>query len=377
MKKLQNFFSWVYIAILLLGILVSFRMVAEGIIALELSDFPGKGLLCVLLALVVTVLFWAVAIELNAIMATLVKIFIGLLCGFRFLVFRWYNWRLYRENEKIKSKWVKGARVGMVYHMVPPEQVGETYPLLLFHCGEVIWNVLVVLVCGVIFFVFGNKASLSVTFFFILGFEAGFVNVIGFLKENLKNLDNLFYGYSKPWVKKVVWQLGQIWYSIKAQGKIRFREMSDEWFEWSGEYDIINKETDELAYFRLRYLMNKERYAEALQLGRDIVEPKGEWFLTRRQATVTVLYCLMVLEEDKRVIKEWYRLKQELLRIMNDIGTYRTCYLYFQYIDYDGEKAERYRRLFDEAIAKETDAEKIEFEQKYIRIIAEKWEGNV
>lgn len=269
----------------------------------------------------------------------------GMCTGYRFSSFRVGSLMFVKTKEGIKRKRLTLAGTGGQCLMIPPEMKDGKIPYALYNMGGSLMNLLVTIVCGVIF-LNCNSESMWRVFFLMMIIVGIFYALMNGVPLRLGTVDND--GYNAFSLGKTPEALRSFWIQMKMNALsvegVRMKDMPKEWFEMPSDEAMKNSMTAVLGFLACQRLMDEMRFEEAdreikrlLSMETKIVD------LHRCLLKNDQIYCELVGEKDEeRISKLRDKAQQKFMKGMNKFPTIlRTEYVYALLFEQDEKKAEK------------------------------------
>ncbi len=300
----------------------------------------------------------------------------GLLSGYKFSSFRIFNFMWVKENEKIVFKRLKIAGMAGQCLMSPPDIVNGRISVVLFNLGGVIMNIVLSLVCLVLFFAFKGWAYASVTMlaFVFAGLVSALMNGVP-MNTGAVNND----GYNAFSLSGNTAAMRSFWVQLKVTELltkgVRVKDMPAEWFEVPDDEAMKNSMAAVMGVFAANRLMDGQKFEEADSLMAHILEiDSGITPLHRNLTLCDRAYVEMIGENRKAVLDEL--LTKELLVFIKKMKKFptvlRTEYVYSLLVLKDVNKAEKIKKLFDKVALTYPYPQDIQSERELMEIAEKK-----
>lgn len=300
----------------------------------------------------------------------------GLLSGYKFSSFRIFNFMWVKENEKIVFKRLKIAGMAGQCLMSPPDIVNGRISVVLFNLGGVIMNIVLSLVCLVLFFAFKGWAYASVTMlaFVFAGLVSALMNGVP-MNTGAVNND----GYNAFSLSDNTAAMRSFWVQLKVTELltkgVRVKDMPAEWFEVPDDEAMKNSMAAVMGVFAANRLMDGQKFEEADSLMAHILEiDSGITPLHRNLTLCDRAYVEMIGENRKAVLDEL--LTKELLVFIKKMKKFptvlRTEYVYSLLVLKDVNKAEKIKKLFDKVALTYPYPQDIQSERELMEIAEKK-----
>ncbi len=225
------------------------------------------------LEIILTLLFFYLAIFLQIIIHEGGHLIAGLASGYKFLSFRIGSFMIIKINDNIEFKNFSLAGTSGQCLMAPPDMKDGKFPNKLYNLGGVIANFLSVPISLIFAYLFGYNTPLA-KFFFILAFLGLFYAIINGLpiKTNTINTD----GYNALQLNKDEEALLSLWVQLKMNEQIikgiYLKDMPNEWFKLPPKEKMDNCLISSRAVFYENRLMEEHKFNEALTVIDDLLK---------------------------------------------------------------------------------------------------------
>lgn len=293
----------------------------------------------------------------------------GLFSGYKFLLFRIGKVMIINTKDGCKMK-KSSMRNGIGQClMLPPENKGYDYPVLLYHYGGCIANVISVCISAIIYLLFKDNAIIQVLFFEFLyfGIYTVLTNGIPIMCISNDAYNGKLLCRNAKARKQVLHQTKIL---LANEEKKAVCKMPKEWFDWEmhipeNPFDFVS------AILRFDYLLKCRCFEEMLELGEYLLENVQDMDkISVASIKFEILYCKIMLNYDKEDIRKIYETDEKLWKILEEtLSINRIRYAYYSMIVPDKEKAHQEIMQFEKKIKKEQNLSEILSEKEQIHFI--------
>lgn len=280
----------------------------------------------------------------------------GLLTGYEFTSFRIGSFMWIKEDGRLKRKSFSLAGTGGQCLMSPPDLVNGKMPVFLYNMGGSIANLIVSLLCGILYALIG-KVSLVSTILMILvlvGIGSAVVNGIP-MKLGVINND----GCNAVALKRNPEAASAFWFQMKVNGEIskgkRLKEMPDEWFVVPSDEEMKDSLIAVKGVFCCNRLMDEQNFQEADRLMEHLLSlESGIVGVHRNLMICDRIYCELIGENRDEIIDSmWTKdLKKFMKSMKNFPSVIRTQYAYQLLAKDNRKKAEKIKTQFEKTAEK-------------------------
>lgn len=305
----------------------------------------------------------------------------GLLSGYHFSSFRIWSFMFVRQDGKIRLCRQKISGTGGQCLLTPPDGDDMNAPVIMYNLGGCIFNLILSVVCFLLFIYLGNLPVLSVTLLFtaIISTVTLITNGLPIIIGGMPNDGLNAYVLAKDKASKVAF-FNQLRVADAQVRGIRLSDMPDEWFFVPGDVPTKNLFYSTLKVFACNRTLDTldtvkcEAEIEALL--------NSNWLiigLHRALLTIDLIYCRLVNHgrgEDYRSL-----VTQDVKNVMKSMkrnpAILRTEYA--AELLYDGNKAAADKKLceFDAALKTHPYPGDSELERQLVNLALERYNSNL
>ena len=286
--RLANYLPPVLILLALVFSAVLFHWTA-------LLDFLGLGRF-----LAGALLFFPAAILFHILLHELGHLGAGLLSGYRFSAFRVFKWQLDRSTGRFRVKHFHMPGTAGQCLMAPPRPYRPDYPYRLYNLGGGLANLAAAGLYIALYFAFSAQSPWTALFgaaFVTAGLFTGLSNLVPFQVNGLGNDGwNLMHLGKNPELRQALWTMLDLNAGIVQGG--RFRDLPPETVpgDPGPEQDLTDTYVCSGALVRYNWLLDTERYEEALALARRIYGAGDRLLLLYRMEILSeMIFLILVL----------------------------------------------------------------------------------
>lgn len=225
----------------------------------------------------------------------------GLLSGYRFVSFRIFSWTWIRKDGKIRLKRFGLAGTAGQCLLAPPDKPLEEIPIVLYHLGGVIANLLVACLALIVCLMSDQLFVLWFQFFVLLsfsGFLLALLNGIPMSKAVSNDAENLRLMWKNPRCKLAM--ILQLRINALVQEGIRVKDMPEAWFVWDGEIDYRDPMQVNVRLMQICRFMDKGQMEEAYVALEEMLRHKGEMIgLLAKEVVCELIYLDLVMGHNR------------------------------------------------------------------------------
>ena len=280
----------------------------------------------------------------------------GLLCGYRFVSFRVFNFTIVKEKDGLVRKRFK--LVGTVGQclMSPPEFVGGSFPYVLYNLGGPAMNFVF---CGVFFVAFllaSKTASPASAVFLIIAAFGAFMGLFNIVPQKIGGVANDGYNVfilgKNDAARRAFWLQLRVT-AMVTQG-VRYRDLPDEWFMVSDCGNWNDPIAAVVVLGRYSYLLDKMEIKEARALAGKLLYSASRMLeLHKNELRCELLFHELIGECRKEEIERLHtaELKKYIRATSSYMSRQRLLYAYAKLFLDDLSAAGAARRKFEDACA--------------------------
>ena len=280
----------------------------------------------------------------------------GLLTGYEFTSFRIGSLMWIKENGRLKRKSFSLAGTGGQCLMSPPDLVNGKIPVFLYNMGGSIANLLLSLLCGILYALIGKVSVISIILMILVLVGIGSAAVNG-IPMQLGAVNND--GYNAFALKKNPEAASAFWFQMKVNGEIskgkRLKEMPDEWFTVPSDEEMKDSLIAVKGVFCCNRLMDEQNFQEADRLMEHLLSlDSGIVGVHRNLMICDRIYCELIGEKRDEIIDSmWTKdLKKFMKSMKNFPSVLRTQYTYQLLAKENMKKAEKIKVQFEKTAEK-------------------------
>lgn len=240
--------------------------------------------------------------------------------------------------------------------MSPPDLKEGKMPFVLYNLGGSIMNLVVSLVCGIIWFLIGKVTVVSTLMMVmvLIGIGSAVINGVP-MSTGIVNND----GHNALSLGKNQDALYSFWFQMKVNEQIskgkRLKDMPDEWFQVPSDEEMKNSMMAVQGVFVTNRLMDQQMFEEADNLIEHFLSiESGIVGIHRNLMICDRIYLELVGENREEVIEQMWT--KELKKFMKSMKTFpsilRTEYTYELLGRNKPKKAEKVIALFEKTALK-------------------------
>lgn len=275
----------------------------------------------------------------------------GLLSGYHFLSFRFFDIMLVKQNQKLVFRKLHIDSTAGQCLMIPPEPKNGEIPATLYNMGGVIMN-LVSSFIGVIFlYKYFDDSSLSLWLFsfIVIGIVLALTNGIPIVSSTVVNDGtNALALQNNPAANRAFYL--QMKMNVLQTNGITYREMPEEWFVLPDDSDMDNGLISTLAVYACSRMMEEKKFDEfidTLNHYRSINCAFNAIHLQLMECDRLYIGILRGVTQDETDAQLSKAIKKTLKAMKSYPSVLRFQYTYHLFYDLDSAKAESIRRKFD------------------------------
>lgn len=232
----------------------------------------------------------------------------GLRSGYRFVSFRIGKLTIISINGKLRLKRFSITGTAGQCLMKPPKAKDYRFPYILYNLGGSIGNIIVSLICLVLYYICPDNIYLAIFLacIFILGIVFALTNGIPMRLGGIAND-----GYNAYSLGKDSYALRSIWIQLTVNALLaegtRLRDMPEEWFDFDRQNALNNPIICSLGVLRCAYLFDKMMFDEARELTIYLEkDAPGILELQRKELRCDLLFYELIGARRSDVIERLY-----------------------------------------------------------------------
>ena len=278
----------------------------------------------------------------------------GLLCGYRFVSFRVFNFTIVRDKGKLVRK--KFKLVGTVGQclMSPPEYAGGSFPFVLYNLGGPAMNFVF---CGIFFAAFllaSNAASPASAIFMIMAIFGAFMGLFNIIPQKIGGVAND--GYNAFVLGRNETARRAFWLQLRVNAMVtqgvRYRDLPEEWFRvpdpgsWNDPISVI------ASLGRYSYLLDRMELKEAGDLAGKLLHSANNMLgLHKNELRCELLFHELIGGCRKAEVERLHtaELKKYIKATSPYLSRQRLLYAYARLFLDDPAAAGAARRRFEDA----------------------------
>lgn len=368
-----------YLIKLCFGLIGSACLVLIGVVCgilmvryMEQTASADRGIGEELFALAVILAAMYVIVLLHIVLHEFGHFLFGLLTGYRFSSFRIGGLMWIKENGKLRFHRLSIAGTGGQCLMTPPEMKDGKIPVILYNLGGSVMNLLLALICLILWFVFRDipMASVILLISVVVGVVFAFLNGV---PMRMGVVDND--GYNAVSLNKNPEAMRAFWLQMKinellAKG-IRVKDMPPEWFTVLSEAGMKNSMVAAIGVFACNRLMDEQQFVQAQeQMEQLLAMDSGIVGIYRNLMVCDLICCELLGENRQEKLDGWLTVPQKkFMRSMKKFpSVLRTQYMIALLLEQDAGKAEQVKTQFEKAAHSYPYPSEIEGERKLMQM---------
>ena len=304
----------------------------------------------------------------------------GLLTGYKFCSFRVYSLMWIKDSERIRFKRISVAGTGGQCLMAPPGpedgKIPVKIPVLLYNFGGAIMNLIAAAIAGGLAFACreGSLIRVFLLFFAVTGVVFALLNGLPMRMSAVNNDGRNALDLSRdPEARRAFWISMKV-NELVSRG-IRAKDMPKEWFTVPPEKGMQNGIIAVLGVLAAGRLMDEQRFAEADELMKRLLEEKNGIVGVYRGLLGNDRMFVELITENRPEVLEAMKTPEQL-KIMRTMkrnpSVLRTEYAYSLLAKQDPENAKKILREFEKTARSYPYSGELEAERELIAIVQEK-----
>lgn len=294
-------------------------------------------------------IFWsvialAISMLLHIIFHELGHLEAGLISGYKFCSFRIANRIWIKENGKIKLKKYSIPGTGGQCLMVPPEDMGYDYPVILYNLGGILTNIIVSVIVAVLAILLRSGEMMI---FPLMGLYLAVINGVPMKTQGLAND-----GMNVKCLKKEPLAMQAFDCQLRSNAYLteggRLKDMPEEWFNIPDDSDLKDVNTGTMIYMQILRIFDACDFAlakEKILWALDNVD--GMLGIYKNELKCELIFCYIVLGEYEEAEKLYeYEMKKYIDTTKVWMSRKRLMYAYYLLVEKDEEKAQKEFKLF-------------------------------
>lgn len=275
----------------------------------------------------------------------------GLLSGYHFLSFRFFDLMLVKKNHKLVFKKMHIDSTAGQCLMVPPEPKNGQIPATLYNMGGVIMNLLSSFIGVIFLYKYFEHSSLSLWLFsfIMIGIVMALTNGIPIVSSTVVNDGtNAIALQNNPSANRAFYL--QMKMNVLQTNGLTYREMPEEWFALPDDGDMDNVLISTLAVYACSRMMEEKKFDEFIKTLDHYRSLDCAFNAIHLQLMeCDRLYIEILRGATKEEIDDFLSkaLRKTLKAMKNYPSVLRFQYTYHLFYDSTLEKAESFRHLFE------------------------------
>lgn len=288
----------------------------------------------------------------------------GKLTGYKLSSFRIGSIMFIKEHGKIKRKKFTIVGTGGQCLMSPPDYEEESYPYALYNLGGSLANIIIALLCYVLYTVLPMIPIVSAFIYviFILGILFAVINGIPMKVGGIANDGyNILAMQKDKESRKAFWIQLQV-NGLQASGT-RLSEMPKEWFVWPDDSSLNDPLISGIAVFSCNYYHDKHNFEKARELSEYLLKNAPNMLeVYKNELRCEILFYELIGQCRQEVIDNLYtkQLKKYIKATSSYISRKRLMYAYEVLVTKNEEEINK--RLADFNMVAKTYPYKVEVE---------------
>lgn len=324
----------------------------------EITDPPNFGVAVVILA--VSMLLHIIIHELGHLEA-------GLISGYEFCSFRIGNRMWVKENSKIRLKKYSIPGTAGQCLMIPPEDMGYDYPVILYNLGGILANIIVsVIVAGLAILLRSSEMLL----FPLIGMYLAIINGVPMRIQGGAND-----GMNVKCLKKEPLAMQAFDCQLRSnalliEGK-RLKDMPEEWFVIPDDSDLKDVNTGTMIYMQIARMLDGCEFDIAKEKIQWTLEhAKGMLGLHKNELKCELIFCNIMSGEYEEAEKLYeYEMKKYIDTTKSWLSRRRLMYAYYLLVEKDEEKAQKELKVFNKIKKTSPNTGEIKGEEEMLEFI--------
>ncbi len=332
---------------LLLGLLIGFAL--GGVLVAGMPEDAGVGTQLMLMGGLLLTFYLSMVVQI--ILHEAGHLVFGLLSGYRFLSFRVFRLMWVKQEGRIRLKRLNLTGTAGQCLMAPPEPVDGRIPVVCYHLGGVLMNLIASVVFVVLYLVLPPLPVLSLFWALcaVSGVMTALVNGIPF-SGGMVNND----GRNAWSIRKHPAAMRSFYVQLKVAewttAGVRMKDMPEDWFAVPGDEEMQDGMTAVLGVFACNRQLDaghleaaEQRIDHLLTIDSGIIE------LHRRLLICDQIYLALMLKQDPaRAETLLDKPQQKFMKAMRQFpSVLRTEYTYQRLAKRDAAGAEQVRNRFE------------------------------
>ena len=279
----------------------------------------------------------------------------GLLSGYKFTSFSIGSIMIIKKNGKLNLKRFAITGAGGQCLMSPPEPINNTYPFALYYLGGGLMNFIA---SGIFFalFLFLRDVFTYAGDVFIPLFGVGlFLGLLNILPLKLGGLatdgSNVVSLVKSGQTQQLHWRLLTI--NARISSGERTKNLPEEWFVFSDNYDFNNTISANFATMGLARLIDRHDFVDAKTLAERILAKGGKLIEVLKNETRCELLFLEIMSEPSQERQDKIerlftpKLKKYIAASKTHLSKHRLMYAYEKLVSHNDEKAKTHLLTFN------------------------------
>lgn len=305
-------------------------------------------ILCVMLLLLISVLYFQIIIHESG------HLVFGLLSGYRFSSFRYWNYVIVKDGERLKLKRYSLEGTGGQCLMVPPELEDGKVPYFLYNIGGALMDMISALLFLAAYFIVDNAFLKSFALLLVIsGVTNSLINGVPLITNDIDND-----GMNILQIRKSEEALRSYWNQLKIAeltlGGARMRDIPDELLEISSKESLYNSMNATIAVFKCDKMLDEHRFSEAKPMIKELLESdyRIEGVL-KNNLKCNLLFIELISDNNAETVEAIVdkRMEKILKKPSSSITVLRTQYAYALIYEHDVQRANKIKASFDKIVS--------------------------
>ena len=269
----------------------------------------------------------------------------GLISGYSFSSFRIGSLTLIRMNGKLQ--WKKYSIKGTAGQclMIPPENKGYNYPVVLYNLGGIIMNLIVSCILLILMVIFHSMPLFIIAY---IGFLAAIMNGIPMKTGGVAN-DGMNVRCLKKDPLAMKAMDSQLRVNALLMKGIRLKEMPEEWFEVPENSDSSNINTGTMVYLKITRMLDGQEFLKAKETIQWALQNiTGMLQLYQNELKCELIFCNIMTDELEEA-KNTY--ESDIAKYIQQTASWpsrkRLMYAYELLVDKNEAKAKTELEMFE------------------------------
>ena len=291
----------------------------------------------------------------------------GLMSGYKFSSFRIGNLTWIMEDGKIRFKRYSLKGTAGQCLMLPPENVGYDYPVILYNLGGVLMNVIVSTIILILSFCMKSGILFLVSFVgYFFAATNGIPKKVGGVANDGMNVKCL----KKEPLAMQAFDCQLRCNALLMKG-VRLKDMPEDWFEIPDDSAPDNMNTGTMVYMQIGRMIDEHEFClakEKIQWALENVS--GMLGLYQNELKCELMFCHIMLGETEEAEKLYeYETKKYIQTTATWPSRKRLMYAYYLLVEKNNVMAEKELKLFNRTKKTYPYKADIESEEELIEIV--------